>query len=121
MKKNTIETYTTPNGLKLLTEWNDQNRITACQGIAKLFDCVRFAAWGDRPKTRGQMAMRMPYTSSSAFAAMWAGVAFGAVDKKNSNKKLAGVAVSDQGEAVAFWKLCDDNGNEIEDIFEVIK
>lgn len=121
MKKNTIKTYTTANGLKLLTEWeNEQNRITACQGIAKLFDRVRFT-FGDRPKTRWAMSSRMPYTSSSAFAAMWAGVAFGAVDKKNSNKHLKGVAISDQGEAVAFWKLCNDNGNEIEDIFEVIK
>lgn len=127
--QNTFNTSTTPNGLKLLTEWggelhsetaHEQNRIKAFQGVGKLFDRVRFT-FGDKPKTRGGMAMRMPYTSSSAFAAIWAGVDFGAVDRENSNKHLKGVAISEQGEAVAFWKLCDDNGNEIKDIFEVIR
>lgn len=124
-----MNTYTTNNGINLLTDWAGgnysesfykQNRIKAFQGVGKLFDRVRIT-WGDKPKTRGAMAMRMPYTSSGAFAAIWAGVDFGAVDKENSNKHLKGVAISKQGEAVAFWKLCDDNGNEIKDIFEVIR
>lgn len=126
---NIMNTYTTLEGLKLLTDWAggnhsatiyEQNRVKAFQAVGKLFDCVRIV-WGDKPKTRGQMALRMPYTSSSAFAAIWAGVDFGAVDKENSNKHLKGVAITDAGEAVAFWKLCDDNGNELKDIFEVIR
>ena len=124
-----MKTYTTNNGIKLLTDWAggnysetvyEQNRIKAFQGVGKLFDRVRIT-WGEKPKTRGAMAMRMPYTSSDEFAAIWAGVDFGAVDKENSNKHLTGVTISEQGEAVAFWKLCDGNGNEIGDIFEVIR
>lgn len=124
-----MKTYTTNNGLNLLTDWAaethnaaiyEQNRVKAFQAVGKLFDRVRIT-WGDKPKTRGAMAMRMPYTSSSAFAAIWSGVDFGAVDRQDSAKELRGVAITENGDAVAFWKLYDENGNEIEDIFEVIK
>lgn len=124
-----MKTYQTNNGINLLTDWAggthnaaiyEQNRVKAFQAVGKLFDSVRIT-WGDKPKTRGAMAMRMPYTSSSAFAAIWAGVDFGAVDRQNSAKELRGIAISENGEAVAFWKMHDEHGDEIGDIFEVIK
>lgn len=128
--------YTTQNGLKLLTDWSISDAVgepwTTNSGAAyaarewiaeaaarRLYWGLEFTH-GEKPRTPSDFWQALPYTSSGEFAAVWSGCNFEAV-KRGTRQRLAGIAFTVDGLAVAYWKECDENGDEVRDVFEVIR
>lgn len=114
-----MTTYRTANGLELLTAWNDcekQTR-TAQAAAARLLPLLEITD-GEKPRTRRDFAEGMPYTSSSAFAAIWL-CNNSARRRDNSALYLRGIALTVDGQAVGYY-IRIENGEEVGDVFEVV-
>lgn len=118
--------FTTPNGLNLLTEWDNDfkylvNTKRAKSAAARLFKSgVLVFEYGDKPRTVAEFFDGMPYTSTSDFAAVWACCNWQISRRGNSALRFEGVALTDR-HAVAVWTRYDDNGKEVETVYEVIE
>lgn len=114
-EQKTPETYTTPEGVQLLKEWPphlwQSYERAAVKAAARVRNICEFLH-GCKGRNACE-AFGLPYTSSSAFAAIW-----------NTNSEahdprgrfFRGVAIDPAGVPVLMWEKYD-NGNEIE-IFE---
>ena len=111
--------YTTPEGLKLLTEWTNYEQQTriATRAAQRLQNQLVFEH--GRKERNAEYSFGLPYTSSGEFAAVWNCNA--SARKQNSRAYLAGIALTVDNLPVAFYKVKDEDGNEIKDIFEVIR
>lgn len=113
-----LDYYETPNGLYLLKEWSDYEAHTKTAKAAA--QRLRHELVFDRPPegTTAEDAFGLPYTSSSSFAALWNCKT--RAHKKDSRAYLAGIAINIDGAPIAFYKVMDENGNEIGDLFEEV-
>lgn len=112
-------TFKTPNGLNLLKDWNngagyEANERTARRAAGALFrsGCLEFVH-GEKPRTAAEFFDGMPYTSSSDFAAVWAGCNWEIINKYNLRATLDGFAIDENGRAVTVWTLYNEQGEEI--------
>ena len=111
-------TFRTPSGLNLLKDWNtgagyEAHEETAKQAAGALLrsGCLEFIH-GDKPRTAAEFFDGMPYTSTSDFAAVWACCNW-EIKNKYKPATLDGIAIDENGRAVAVWTLYDENGDEI--------
>lgn len=122
--------FTTPNGLNLLTEWDGENHdpeIYAANVARARAAVYRFRNRGGlifggsrMPRTNAEFFNNMPYTSSSNFAAIWADCEYQILKIADRSLHLDGFALTD-ADAVAVWTRYDDNGKEVETVYEVIE
>lgn len=125
--KNTY--FETPDGLQLLCDWSggcyNQNEYTKNEGRAKraaarlfrsgalVFEC------GEKPRTAAEFFDGMPYTSTSDFAAVWAGCNWQISRRGDKARHLDGIALTDDN-TVAVWTRYNGNGDEIATEYEKI-
>lgn len=122
--------YTTSNDLHLLQSWegrytpeNDylKNKSIARKAARKLFqNNLLVFEQGEKPRTAAEFFDGMPYTSSSAFAAIWAGCNWQISKRGDKNLYLDGIAITDKGEAVVVWTEYNENREEIGEKYEII-
>ncbi|MCM1297617.1 MAG: hypothetical protein NC311_18925 [Muribaculaceae bacterium] len=113
-----LDYYETPNGLYLLKDWHDskeyfQKARAAAQRLMRELVFDRFPNG-----TTAEDAFGLPYTSTSAIAAIWN--CNSRAHKKGSRAYLAGIAINADGAPVAFYKVMNENGDEIGDLFEEV-
>lgn len=122
-----MKTYNTINGLNLLTDWEGErfnesefikNTKTARAAAARLFPALKFER-GEAPRTAAAFYDEMPYTSTSAFAAVWA-CNWQAVKTGEPLKRFDGIAITDDGRGVAVWTEYDENGDECGEVFTIV-
>lgn len=106
-------------GQKLLTEWNDYEKQTriATKAAQHLQNQLIFEH--GRKEHNAEFTFGLPYTSSGEFAAVWNCNA--SARKLNSRAYFAGIALTVDNQPIAFYKVKDENGNEIADLFEIIR
>lgn len=125
-----METYTTSDGLHLLQDWGGhyypereyaKNTRIAKNAARKLFlsgglvfEC------GEKPRTAAEFFEGMPYTSAGIFAVVWARCSWTISNRENKRLYLAGIAITDRGQAVAIWTEYNENGEEIDEKHQII-
>lgn len=125
-----MEYYTTSDGLHLLQDWGGhyypEKEYTKNTRIAKnaarklflsgalVFEC------GEKPRTAAEFFEGMPYTSTGIFAAIWAGCNWQISNRGQKNLYLDGIAITDEGKAVAIWKEYNEHGEETGEKHQII-
>ena len=122
MKK---EYFRTANGFQLLRDWGSgceyqKNTEKARRAAAHLFKSGALVfEHGEKPRTAAEFFDGMPYTSSSSFAAVWAGCNWQISHQDNYALHLDCIALTDF-KAVAVWTEYNDCGDEIATKYETI-
>ena len=121
--------FTTPRGLQLLRDWSNgcfdeteytRNERRAKRAAARLFLSGNLIfEYGEKPRTSAEFFDAMPYTSTSDFAAVWAGCNWQISRRGDRARHLDGIALTDDN-AVAVWTRYNENGDEIATEYEKI-
>lgn len=128
MEKHILK-FETPNGLQLLRDWagawwNEngylKNEARARKAARLLFlSGLLVFMHGDKPRTSAEFFDGMPYTSTSDFAAVWAGCNWEICRRDDKSLHLEGIALTDD-DAVGVWTRYGENGDEIATEYEII-
>lgn len=116
--------FLTPNGLNLLKDWESGNGYEANTAKARRAAGALFRSGslvfihGEKPRTASEFFEGMPYTSSSDFAAVWAGCNWQISRRGCAALNLDGIAIDDTGRAVYVWTRYDKNGEEVATEYE---
>lgn len=119
------EIYKTPNGINLLKDWQSGAGYEANTAKARRAARVLFRSdslvyiHGEKPRTASEFFGGMPYTSTSDFAAIWAGCNWEIFKREDAALNLDGIAIDDRGRAVAVWTRYA-NGEEVATEYEII-
>lgn len=118
--------YKTQNGINLLTTWGngdeyEKNARTAYRA-ARILNNELEILHGKRERD-AEYTFGLPYTSSSAFAAVWntntEARKHGTGTKNGDGLFFQGIAIDDKGRAVAYYLELKD-GEEVGDQYEII-
>ena len=102
----------------LLKEWNNYTEQNACaeRYAQKIQDHLIFI--NGRRERRAGDSFGLPYTSSSAYAAIWN---TNAEARTKNGLRFEGVAINENGAPVGIFTEYDENGNEKNTVFLTIQ
>ena len=110
------EFYTTKDGARILRDWGNEyqkHAKTARKAARAILPRLTIEAGAD-------FLGGLVYTSSSSFAALWNGNTQARTKATRADGLRAyfrGVAIDENGRAVLYWLLIDENGDEVGDEF----
>lgn len=110
-------------GFDLLTDWVEL-RFERCEsnarcGLKKLLRQLHFTHGGDG-KTLDDI-FGLPYTSSGCFAAIWVTNCEAYKMRNGKRHFLDGIALDRSLRPIALYTVRDENGNEVEEVAEIIE